>query len=135
MTKEEIIKYVLSSPENTNPNVLEGMLNELSNSGGGGSNMLITLFEAQRSDTYLANYETKEAVTFNDIIKYVEEGKIIQYIDGIFENSAYMAYFYSAYKQYNQSNYIVRFLTYETNAIFVEFTSNSPTDVMRRTGD
>ena len=31
MTKEEIVKYVLSSPENTNPNVLEGMLDELNN--------------------------------------------------------------------------------------------------------
>lgn len=29
MTKEEIIQYVLQSPENTNPNVLKGMLDEL----------------------------------------------------------------------------------------------------------
>ena len=34
MTKEEIIKYVTSSPENTNPNVLEGMLEELDSGGG-----------------------------------------------------------------------------------------------------
>lgn len=33
MTKEEIIQYVINSPENTNPNVLEGMLDEM-----GGSN-------------------------------------------------------------------------------------------------
>lgn len=30
MTKEEIVQYVLNSPENTNPNVLNGMLEELS---------------------------------------------------------------------------------------------------------
>lgn len=35
MTKEEIVKYVMQSPENTNPAVLEGMLNQLDNGGGG----------------------------------------------------------------------------------------------------
>lgn len=35
MTKDEIIDYVLNSPENTNPNVLKGMLDQLDNGGGG----------------------------------------------------------------------------------------------------
>ena len=34
MTKEEIVKYVMQSPENTNPTVLEGMLEELNGGGG-----------------------------------------------------------------------------------------------------
>jgi hypothetical protein len=29
MTKEEILQYVLESPENTNPNVLRGMLDKI----------------------------------------------------------------------------------------------------------
>ena len=32
MTKEEIIEYIMNSPENTNPNVLKGMLDEMGGS-------------------------------------------------------------------------------------------------------
>jgi len=39
MDTQTILKYVMNSPENTNPNVLKGMLDALSEggSGGGGS--------------------------------------------------------------------------------------------------
>lgn len=36
---DEIIDYVVETPQNTNPNILRGMLNNLS--PGGGSNWLI----------------------------------------------------------------------------------------------
>ena len=37
MDTQTILKYVMNSPENTNPNVLKGMLDELSEGGGGSS--------------------------------------------------------------------------------------------------
>lgn len=36
MTKEEIIKYAMKTPTNTNPNILRGMLNTLAGEGGSG---------------------------------------------------------------------------------------------------
>lgn len=38
MTKDKIINYIMNTPENTNKYVLDSMLDELSNSNGGGGN-------------------------------------------------------------------------------------------------
>lgn len=37
MDTQTVLKYVMNSPENTNPNVLKGMLDQLSGGGGGSS--------------------------------------------------------------------------------------------------
>lgn len=37
MDTQTVLKYVMNSPENTNPNVLKGMLDQLSGGGGGES--------------------------------------------------------------------------------------------------
>lgn len=45
MTKEEILDYVMNSPENTNRVVLSDMLNELVNSSTGGGGLVVNLSE------------------------------------------------------------------------------------------
>lgn len=54
MTKDEIIDYVLNSPENTNPNVLKGMLDQLNNGGSdsGGFEFVTVDFNVNTSDTF-----------------------------------------------------------------------------------
>lgn len=44
MTKEEIINYILQSPENTNPNVLKDMIDDL---GGGGDYKAVEILRAE----------------------------------------------------------------------------------------
>lgn len=54
MTKDEIIDYVLNSPENTNPNVLKGMLDQLDNGGSssGGFEFVTVDFNVNTPDTF-----------------------------------------------------------------------------------
>lgn len=106
MTKEEIIKYVTSSPENTNPNVLEGMLDQLDN---GGSNVgtaevtfNITTFVGdigwernelyitviindveyyKKEDTYVSSEENTILLNINDIIN-LYESTFTSYLSG-----------------------------------------------------
>lgn len=42
MDIQEVINYVLTTPENTNPAILRGMLEQLSSGGGGGENGFTT---------------------------------------------------------------------------------------------
>lgn len=43
MTKNDIIKYVMDTPENTNPSVLNSMLEEMESGSGGNSNYVETI--------------------------------------------------------------------------------------------
>ena len=49
MTMDEIIDYAISSPENTNPNVLKSMLQQMNSGNGGSSNSNIEVIEFQES--------------------------------------------------------------------------------------
>lgn len=142
MTKEEIIQYVLQSPENTNPNVLKGMLDELDNNKGG-DNMVISLFDNPDNDYYLSNYDTKEPVTYMDIVNYIKEGKMVQWITQYDEDQytpagASVSYFYQAAKAYNENIYEVYFFTHDTfqnKAYLNKFTSDSKDGFLTRVGD
>lgn len=46
MTKEEILDYVVNSPENTNRRVLNDMIDELMSSSGGGGGLIISAQES-----------------------------------------------------------------------------------------
>ena len=72
MTKEEIIEYVMETPENTNPNVLEGMLDELVNSSGGGSMPFYVTFSGDSSDSTAACDKT-----FAEVKEAYDAGKVI----------------------------------------------------------
>jgi hypothetical protein len=56
MTKEEILEYVMNTPENTNRMVLSDMIDELANSDdkGGSSTLIATLrYETEGHEAYL----------------------------------------------------------------------------------
>lgn len=143
MTKEEIIQYILQSPENTNPNVLKGMLDEL-DSNKGGDNMVVSLFESSDNDYYLSNYDTKEPVTYMDIVNYIKEGKIVQWIEWYNEDQytpaagASTHYFCQAAKKYGENIYEIEFLSYNyayDQVSGAKFTTNSKDGFLTRVGD
>lgn len=70
MTKDEIIDYVLNSPENTNPNVLKGMLDQL-DSGGGNEDFSIAEVQVQIDSS--ANVKSYSAAAiFEDMIEVID---------------------------------------------------------------
>ena len=85
MTKEEIVKYVMQSPENTNPAVLEGMLNEIN---GENSIVIVNVNENYISDKsyneiladignekdVIAHYNDGEHSGYSQIINYKRSG-------------------------------------------------------------
>lgn len=76
MTIDEIIKYAFESPENTNPNVLRSMLNEIEGEGGdtpapsGEETMVININDDQLNKTW---QEINDALN-QDIIVYCRTG-------------------------------------------------------------
>ena len=92
MTKEEIVKYITSSPENTNPNVLEGMLDQL---GGGGSSdysiakvtIIVNLTQADLYGSFQGENTTLESVNSvgeHNLILY--KGNAHIHADGTIDN-------------------------------------------------
>lgn len=68
MTKEEIIKYTLSTPGNTNPNILRGMLGSLmAQSSGGG---LVVNAVSQGLDSVLSE-------TYKTIKTAMDAGRVV----------------------------------------------------------
>lgn len=67
MTKEEIIQYILNSPENTNSNVLRGMLDELDSGGG-------------KSVTYIEDINGILDHTYAEILELIENKEIVAII-------------------------------------------------------
>ena len=59
MTKEQIYDYVMKSPENTNPMILKGMLDEISSGESGGSWNVMT---AKRSGIDWTEYPYSDAL-------------------------------------------------------------------------
>ena len=56
MDTQTVLKYVMNSPENTNPNVLKGMLDQLSGGGGGGGDFTtatVTLVDNRADSDYV----------------------------------------------------------------------------------
>lgn len=63
MTKDEIIDYVLNSPENTNPNILKGMLDQLDSGSG-------------ESVTYIEDINNILDHTYAEILELIENEEI-----------------------------------------------------------
>ena len=75
MTKEEILDYITSTPENANGRVLSDMLNELVNSsGGGGSSPLIEEFTWSGSGYDMGYYSTDDV---DDIFAAYDSGRTV----------------------------------------------------------
>ena len=68
MDTQTILKYVMNSPENTNPNVLKGMLDELSEGGGGSSDF------STANVTVDITAVTDDDYVYNIIMPYISEG-------------------------------------------------------------
>ena len=73
MTKEEILDYVMNSPENTNRRVLSDMLNELTNSSGGGPTVRIVDIVWDDS----SGEPTGLSMSYNDILDAVWDNEEI----------------------------------------------------------
>lgn len=69
MEKQDIINYVLNTPENTNPAVLKGMLEQLESGGGGGESDFTTA-----EVTFVLPEGTEEVDSFA-FIQTVDEGE------------------------------------------------------------
>ena len=73
MTKEEILDYVMSTPENTNRAVLSDMLDQFNNNAGGSSALIV---EMEYIDTY-GQECFKSTIDIDDIITAFKMGQII----------------------------------------------------------
>ena len=73
MTKNEILNYVMTTPENVNRQVLRYMLNELEGEGGGGSTVDVFYinFSLEGSNTIVMDK------TMEEIGEAFEQGKLI----------------------------------------------------------
>ena len=78
MGKEEILSYVMNSPENTNPNVLGSMLDSL----GGGIEMT-TLFEDDINLKYHFQYTANAGYRLDNITLSMSEGYVKVTLDNI----------------------------------------------------
>lgn len=78
MTKEEIIKYVMDTPGNTNPNVLKGMLENI-NTGGNNDPLGIEVYYDEDNNVY-----KWRGVTFTEIEDAVDAGRIVYLMRGDF---------------------------------------------------
>lgn len=74
MTKEEILNYVMNTPENTNRMVLNDMINELVNSSGGGASVFTVTFTPTNEEQTAFTADK----TISEIEAAYEEGAIIQ---------------------------------------------------------
>lgn len=77
MTKEEILNYVMNTPENTNRMVLNDMLDKLVNSSGSGSDIFDVLF------TLGTDEETGDGMvtcdqTFEEVAAAINAGKSLR---------------------------------------------------------
>ena len=74
MTKEEILDYVMDTPDNTNRRVLSDMLDEFSSSNGGGGMLVVTVSGEPYSRTLDKTYrEIAEAVSSGSDVMVHEE--------------------------------------------------------------
>lgn len=91
MTKEEILDYILQTPENTNRRVLSDMLDEFSSGGSGGnSDIFIVTYTDDENDEGTLTCDK----TLAEITAAMEAGKIIiakEYEVGG-NNGAYLTY-------------------------------------------
>ena len=80
MTKEEILDYVMNTPENTNRMVLSDMLDELQTGGGSGGLVVETEWEAPE---YLDNAYFKSTTLGTDLRAAIMSGQhVIVHIPG-----------------------------------------------------
>jgi hypothetical protein len=75
MTKEEILNYVMNTPENTNRMVLNDMLDKLVNSSGGGSDNFDVVFTYTRGERETVVVSDK---TFDEAAAAISAGKHIR---------------------------------------------------------
>lgn len=75
MTKEEILEYVMNTPENTNRLVLNDMLNELINSSGGSSDYFDLQINLLHDETKSSGYDFECDKTYAEIAAAFEAGK------------------------------------------------------------
>lgn len=101
MTKEEILDYVMNTPDNTNRMVLSDMLDSFS-SGGGNIAPLITTFVDEPTE---GDYQIDK--TFGELLEAFENGTpcILQDGSGESQKSLYLLYTISWY----YSNYSYRY--------------------------
>ena len=72
MNKQDIIDYIMDSPENTNPAILNQMIDEVS--GGGSNNIFIIKITKNDNDKQVSNK------TWAEIIDALNQEKIVYYI-------------------------------------------------------
>jgi len=66
MTKNEIVKYIFSTPENTNPNVLRSMLNEID--GGSGDTPSVQVVTIESDQMQMTWQEINDVLSNNTIL-------------------------------------------------------------------
>lgn len=79
MEKQDIINYVLNTPENTNPVILNGMLSQLEAGGGGESNI-------KTATVTLVNTGTGSLLAVQG---YIEQTECVAISDGAFDTETY----------------------------------------------
>lgn len=72
MTKEEILDYVMDTPENTNRMVLSDMLDEFSSSSGGGGSSALLITATYDSDTEMMTLDK----TYGEISTAIVAGQM-----------------------------------------------------------
>jgi len=78
MTKEEILNYVMDTPENTNRAVLSDMLDEFNTSSSNGANALIINIEKD-GDTYTTDKTAREIIDAMPLVYVLETGIVDKY--------------------------------------------------------
>lgn len=73
MTKEDVLNYVMNTPENTNRRVLEDMIDELINSSSGGSDIFYATIEYTDTDSIEFTCDK----TFDELKAAYEAGKLV----------------------------------------------------------
>lgn len=84
-TKEEIFKYVMESPENTNPSVLGSLLNNLED-GGSASPFIVTFTYDESSTKFFCDKSLQEILAAYDSNKIIigrssEDGVVLQSVE------------------------------------------------------
>ena len=87
MTKNEIVKYIFSTPENTNPNVLRSMLNEID--GGSGDTPSVQVVTIESDQMQMTWQEINDVLSNNTILICRQGGDRSSRVDRMYVMEAF----------------------------------------------
>lgn len=99
---DEIIQYILKSPENTNPNVMRSLLSKITPESGSDStpvenNILILQLTEKEAGTYIMNKTGQEIIEFCEQENSPPNGKAIIFQVPSTPSDVYSMYSWSSY--------------------------------------